>query len=142
MRYLDQAISEVFLQAVQPAQLETMLTALDMLEQKRQSLDRQWQLRLERARYQVHLAQRQYDAVDPDNRLVARELEKRWNDALVSLEELERDYAMAQRTDLAPLSETDQQVIRNLATDLPALWSAPTTTLPIANACYAWWFRR
>ena len=128
MRYLDQAISEVFLQAVQPAQLETMLAALEVLEQERQSLDRQWQLRLERARYQVQLAQRQYDAVDPDNRLVARELEKRWNDALVSLEELERDYAMAQRTDLAPPSETDQQAVRNLATNLPALWSAPTTT--------------
>jgi hypothetical protein len=128
MRYLDQAISEIFLQAVQPAQLETMLTALDVLEQERQSLDRQWQLRLERARYQGQLAQRQYDAVDPDNRLVARELEKRWNDALVSLEELERDYAVAQRTDLAPLAEADQQAVRNLATDLPALWSAPTTT--------------
>jgi DNA invertase Pin-like site-specific DNA recombinase len=127
MRYLDQAISEVFLQAIQPAQLETMLTALDMLEQERQSLDRQWQLRLERARYQVQLAQRQYDAVDPDNRLVARELEKRWNDTLVSLEELEKDYALAVRTDLAPLAESDRQAVRDLATDLPALWSASTT---------------
>lgn len=128
MRYLDQAISQIFLQAVQPAQLETMLAALSVLEQERQSLDRQWQLRLERARYQVQLAQRQYDAVDPDNRLVARELEKRWNDALVNLEELEKDYAIAQRTDLAPLAEADQQAVRNLATDLPALWSASTTT--------------
>jgi DNA invertase Pin-like site-specific DNA recombinase len=128
MRYLDQAISDVFLQAVQPAQLETMLAALGVLEQERQSLDRQWQLRLERLRYQVQLAQRQYDAVDPDNRLVARELEKRWNDALVSLEELEKDYILAQRTDLAPLAEADRQAVRELATDLPALWSASTTT--------------
>ena len=128
MRYLDQAISEVFLQAIQPAQLETMLSALDVLEQERQSLDHQWQLRLERVRYQVQLAQRQYDAVDPDNRLVARELEKRWNDALVGLEELEKDYAVAQRTDLAPLAEADRQAVRDLATDLPALWSASTTT--------------
>lgn len=128
MRYLDQAISDVFLQAVQPAQLETMLAALDVLEQERQSLDRQWQLRLERSRYQVQLAQRQYDAVDPDNRLVARELEKRWNDALGSLEELEQDYTAAQRIDLAPLAEADRQAVRDLATDLPALWSASTTT--------------
>jgi DNA invertase Pin-like site-specific DNA recombinase len=128
MRYLDQAISEVFLQAVQPAQLETMLAALDVLEQEQRTLDRQWQLRLERVRYQVQLAQRQYDAVDPDNRLVARELEKRWNDALVSLEDLEQDYAVARRTDLAPLAEADRQAVRELATDLPALWRAPTTT--------------
>jgi DNA invertase Pin-like site-specific DNA recombinase len=128
MRYLDQAISEVFLIAVQPAQLETMLAALDVLEQERQRLDHQWQLRLERARYQVQLAQRQYDAVDPDNCLVARELEKRWNDALVVLEELEKDYAAAQRTDLAPLADADRQAVRDLAIDLPALWSAPTTT--------------
>jgi DNA invertase Pin-like site-specific DNA recombinase len=128
MRYLDQAISEIFLQAVQPAQLETMLAALGVLEQERRSLEHQWQLRLERMRYQVQLAQRQYDAVDPDNRLVARELEKRWNDALISLEKLEREYAFAQKTDLAPLEEADWQAVRNLAIDLPALWSASTTT--------------
>jgi len=128
IRYLDQALSEIFLQAVQPAQLETMLAALEVIEQERQALDRQWQLRLERARYQVQLAQRQYDAVDPDNRLVARELEKRWNDALVSLSQLEQDYTLAQQTDLAPLAEDDRQAVRELATDLPALWSASTTT--------------
>jgi DNA invertase Pin-like site-specific DNA recombinase len=128
MRYLDQAIGEVFLQAVQPAHLETMLAALEVLEQERRSLDRRWQLQLERARYQVQLAQRQYDAVDPENRLVARELEKRWNEALVSLEGLEQEYAVAQRTDLAPLVEADREAIRELAADLPGLWNASTTT--------------
>jgi DNA invertase Pin-like site-specific DNA recombinase len=76
-RYLDQAMQDLFFEAVQPARLETMLTALDMLEHERQALTHHWQLKLERARYTVQLAQRQYDAVDPDNRLVARELEKR-----------------------------------------------------------------
>lgn len=126
--YLDELVSELFLQAVQPAQLETMLAALAELERERQMLDRQWQLRLEQAQYQVHLAQRQYDAVDPDNRLVASALEKRWNEALLNLDQLEQAYAQSQCNQLAPLTEEEQQAIRQLAYDLPALWQAATTT--------------
>jgi DNA invertase Pin-like site-specific DNA recombinase len=128
MVYLDQAIGDIFMSAVQPAQLETMLQALAVLEQERQTLDRQWQLRLERARYEVRLAQRQYDAVDPDHRLVAYALEKRWNEALLDLNRLEQEYAQEQRRDLAPLTETEQEAVRQLAQDLPVLWQAPTTT--------------
>ncbi|MCI0396237.1 MAG: recombinase family protein [Chloroflexi bacterium] len=129
MAYLDQAISEVFLAAVQPCRLEATLAALARLEQERQVLDRQWQLRLERARYQARLAERQYDAVDPENRLVARSLEKRWNEALVELNQLEQDYAAVLRSELAPLTEVEQPAVRQLAHDLPALWQAPTTTM-------------
>jgi hypothetical protein len=128
MVYLDQALADVFLEAVQPVSLEVTLTALATLERERQALDRQWQLRLERAHYQARLAQRQYDAVDPDHRLVARELEKRWNDALVEAEQLEQAYALIRRTDLAPLDEAECQAVRQLAQDLPALWHAATTT--------------
>jgi DNA invertase Pin-like site-specific DNA recombinase len=128
LRYLDEAIRDLFFEAVQPARLETILTALDTLEQERLALEQQWQLKLERARYAVRLAQRQYDAVDPDNRLVARELETRWNAALVSLQELEQEYAAARRVDLAPLTPVEQQAVRQLADDLPAVWHAPTTT--------------
>ncbi len=128
MVYLDQAVSDIFLRAVQPAQLETMLEILAVLEQDRQTLDRQWQLRLEQARYEVHLAQRQYDAVDPDHRLVAHSLEKRWNEALLGLEQLEQQYAQVQQSELAPLTVEEQQAVRQLAQDLPALWQAPTTT--------------
>jgi DNA invertase Pin-like site-specific DNA recombinase len=127
-RYLDQAIEELFFAAVQPARLQTMLSALDALEQERCALDQHWQLKLERARYAVQLAQRQYDAVDPDNRLVARELENRWNAALLALETLEQEYRAAQRAELAPLSDTEQQAVRQLADDLPAVWAAETTS--------------
>jgi DNA invertase Pin-like site-specific DNA recombinase len=126
--HLDQAVRDLFLAAVEPACLQTLLAALDRLEDERQASEHQWQLRLERARYAVRLAQRQYDAVDPDNRLVARELETRWNDALRALQEVERTYAAAQRTALAPLTAAEQQAVRQLADDLPALWDAPTTT--------------
>ena len=126
--YLDDAVRDSFFAALQPARLETLLAALTLVEQERQALDRQWQFKLERARYAVQLAQRQYDAVDPDNRLVARELEKRWNQALGDLDTLEREYAAARRTDLAPLTRAEQDAVRHLAGDLPAVWTAPTTT--------------
>lgn len=128
--HLDQAVRDLFFAAVQPARLDTLLVALDRLEEERQADERQWHLRLERARYAVHLAQKQYDAVDPENRLVARALEARWEEALRALQDLERTYATAQRTALAPLTAAEQQAVRHLAEDLPALWASPTTTDP------------
>lgn len=128
IRYLDPVVRDAFFAAVQPCRLETLLGALAAVERQRQALDRQWQLKLERARYAARLAERQYDACDPDNRLVARALEQRWNAALLALQELERAYAAACRTDLAPLSEVERQAVRQLAGDLEAVWDAPTTS--------------
>jgi DNA invertase Pin-like site-specific DNA recombinase len=129
IRYLDPAVRDAFFAAIRPCQLQTLLGALDALEQQRQALDHQWQLKLERARYAVRLAERQYDACDPDNRLVARALETRWNAALVALQEVEQAYAAARRTDLAPLSEAEQQAVRHLAGELETVWEAPTTSM-------------
>jgi DNA invertase Pin-like site-specific DNA recombinase len=126
--HLDQAAGEAFLEAVKPAAIATTLEALAVLEHERQALDRQWQLRLERARYDVQRAQRQYDAIEPENRLVARTLETRWNAALETLEQLEQDYAVIRRTELLPLDAAEQQAVRHLAGDLPGLWHAGTTT--------------
>jgi DNA invertase Pin-like site-specific DNA recombinase len=126
--YLDRAAGELFLEAVRPAAIETTLAALAVLERERQALDRHWQLRIERARYEVQRAQRQYDAIEPENRLVARSLETRWNTALQALEQLEQEYAIVRRTELLPLDAAEQQVVRDLAADLPALWRAATTT--------------
>jgi hypothetical protein len=128
MEHIDEAISNCFLAAVEPARLEMMLAALDQLEEERQTLERQWQQKLERAQYQVALAQRQYDAVDPDHRLVARVLEKRWNDTLTELEKLEREYTMAKQQQLAPLTQEERQAVQQLAADLPTVWQAQTTT--------------
>lgn len=128
VRDLDQTVGAAFLEAVEPAAIETTLAALQSLEDERRAIARQWQLRLERARYEVHLAQRQYDAVDPDLRLVARELERRWNAALAEAERLEAEYAQVRRTELVPLDDAEMQEVRRLAEDLPALWHADTTT--------------
>ena len=126
--HLDQMISTLFLTAVKPGAIETALAALGELERERQLLDRQWQLRLTRASYEVMRAQRQYDAIEPENRLVARELETRWNTVLAAREQLEQDYARVRRTELLPLNDVEQQAVRQMAEDLPALWHAETTT--------------
>jgi len=125
--HLDRALGDLFLEAVKPAAIETTLAALAVLERERRALDRHWQLRIERARYEAQRAQRQYDAIEPENRLVARTLEARWNAALEAIEQLEQEYAVVRRTELLPLDEVDRQAVRRLAEDLPALWGAATT---------------
>jgi len=89
---------------------------------------RQWQLRRERARYEAERAARHYHACEPENRLVARELERRWEEALKQQRQLEDDFERWQRTAPGRLTPADEQAIRALARDLPALWHAATTT--------------
>ena len=80
------------------------------------------------ARYEARLAQRQYDAVDPANRLVASELERRWNEKLERVAQLERTYAQAERDAEWNLTAEERAAITELSRDLPAIWSAETTT--------------
>jgi len=126
--HVDRAVTEVFLQAVQPARLEAALAAVEQVEAQRRSVQRQWEQRLERAQYDTELAQRRYERVDPDLRLVAAELERQWEDKLQAWRALEQEWAQVQARHVAPLSEADKQLIRQLAEDVPSLWNAPTTT--------------
>lgn len=73
---------------MQPAELELALTALKELQQRDQSIMRQWNMRIERAEYEAALAERRYQECDPANRLFAGTLERRWNDALLRLESM------------------------------------------------------
>jgi DNA invertase Pin-like site-specific DNA recombinase len=127
-RHVDAAVVELFLEAVQPARLEVALAALEQVKTQRETLAGHWQQRLERARYEAELARRRYERVDPDNRLVAGELERRWEEALQAWQQLEQEWQQAQQQELAPLSAADRQLIRQLADDLPALWHAETTS--------------
>ena len=125
---IDQAVASCFLEAIQPAHLAVSLATLDQLEARAQQLDRQWQLRLERAQYEADLARRRYVAVDPDNRLVARSLERDWNEKLREVEQLQREYlALPKPTALLITPEQRQRILR-LAQNVPAVWHAPTTT--------------
>jgi hypothetical protein len=87
-------------------------------------LIRQWQLRRERAAYEVDRASRQYRACEPENRLVARELEHRWEEALKQQRQLDDEYDRFVRSAPAELSDAAVSSIRALAADLPAVWAA------------------
>ena len=94
--HVDQAVGEAFLAVIRPAAVEALLALSDELDRERAQVERQWQLRLERARYDAERARRQYDQCEPENRLVARELETRWNARLRALAELEDEYRREQ----------------------------------------------
>lgn len=125
--YPDRLIEKLVLQAVEPAALELSLRATEQVEQNRQQLHAHWKQRLERAEYETNRARRQYDAVEPENRLVARELESQWQQQLVARQQVEEDYARFQSEQPQHLTPADHERIRSLATDLPALWRAETT---------------
>jgi DNA invertase Pin-like site-specific DNA recombinase len=127
-RPVDAAVVAAFLDAVSPLQLEVALRVVDQIEQERAALRRQWELQLEQARYEARLAQRQYDAIAPDNRLVAAELERRWNEKLERVVHLEQASARAEQEGQWTLPAEQRATVRALAQDLPALWEAATTT--------------
>jgi hypothetical protein len=121
-------VVKVFLAAMQPAHLEISLATLGHLEARAQQIDQQWQLRLERAQYQADLARRRFMAVEPENRLVARTLERDWNDQLAQLQQVEQDYLAWPRPTARLATLAERQRILALAQDLPTLWHAATTT--------------
>lgn len=125
---LDALVGTQVLDALQPAALELHLAAAADVAQERQRLHQHWQQQLERGRYDTERAARQYQAVEPENRLVARTLERRWEEALQAQSQLEEDYERFCRSQPATLSEAEQERIRSLARDIPQLWDAPTTT--------------
>jgi DNA invertase Pin-like site-specific DNA recombinase len=124
---LDAAIAEEVLKALQPAEIELALAALQELESRDRAISRQWQMRLERAEYEAALAERRYQEVDPSQRLVAGTLERRWNDALLQLEDLKRQAVEFQRQEARFTTEQQKAKVLSLATDLPRLWHASTT---------------
>ena len=124
---LDIAVAEQVLEALQPAELELALAALEELQARDAALGRQWQMRLERAEYEAQLAERRYQEVDPANRLVAATLEQRWNEALQRLSALKQQLEQAQRQQARAATPEQKARVLALARDFPRLWNAPTT---------------
>jgi len=124
---LDCVIVEEVLNTLQPAELELALAALQELETRDQAIMRQWQMRLERAEYETALAERRYQEVDPSNRLVASTLERRWNDALVQLQDLKKQAGEFQLQEARVATPEQKEKVLALARDLPRLWHASTT---------------
>jgi DNA invertase Pin-like site-specific DNA recombinase len=125
---IDEAVVRVFLGALSRSSTEVQLAALRRLDEQQDTVLRQLELQAERARYEAGRAERQYNAVEPENRVVARTLETRWNDLLKSAQSLEQQVA-ARRAQLTKrLTESEERQLHKLARDLPRLWAHPNVT--------------
>jgi DNA invertase Pin-like site-specific DNA recombinase len=123
-RVIDAEVSRHVLAALQPAALELSSAAADDLQREAARLEQHWQQQLERARYQTERARRQYDVAEPENRLVARELERRWEEALRAEQQLEEEYARFRHGQAGELTPAERSRIAALAADVPGLWEA------------------
>ena len=125
---LDELVAREVLHALEPAALELSLRAIQDVERERQRLHEQWRLKLERARHEAERAERQYHAVEPENRLVGRTLEARWEEALKQQRQVEEDYHRFLAKLPATLSPADRERIRELSRSVAALWHAAGTS--------------
>jgi len=121
----DRLVSEQLLGCLAPLGLGSAMEAIEVLQGASDDRVQQKRLALERARYEVTHARRQYDAVDPENRLVASELERRWNQALTTESQLEAELVLLQEARERPLSEAQKRELLEFARDLPRLWDDP-----------------
>lgn len=123
---VDAAIGRLLLATVTPVALDVALAVQAELEGRAAEADQLRRQHVERARHAADQARRRYLAVDPDNRLVAANLEADWNDALRALSQAQDDYER-QTAKAQPLGEHDKARIAALASDFPALWTDPRT---------------
>ena len=125
---VDAYVTALMLDALAPAALEVSLAAAGQAGARRAQVDQIWRQRLERAGFAADRARRQYQLTEPENRLVARQLEKDWEAALAERQRLGEEYDRFTATRPRTLTPAERSQIRALATDIPAIWHAPTTT--------------
>lgn len=125
---VDEAVSKEVLHAIEGHAIEAAWKAAEQIEQQQQELRQAFKLEVEQARYEAHLAARRYEAVDPEQRLVAKELEARWNVALQKVQKMEHKLEEFDRkSPSVPLPSTE--VLLSLAQDLPAVWNSPSVDM-------------
>ncbi len=122
---VDEAVGAEIVRLLQPLGVEAAVHAITECEHQSGEKQRQLELALEQARYEVVRARRQYDTVDPDNRLVAGELERRWNAALAAVRALEEELEALLRQRPAALSAEERQRLLQMGADLEAAWHHP-----------------
>jgi hypothetical protein len=125
---IDEAVAQAFIAALEPAKLAATLTAAEQLEADRDGALKQWRLGVERAGYEAARAERRYRAVDPDNRLVARGLEREWDERLRALEAAKTELARRECERPRVLTQEERARLLTLGPDLAAVWLASTTT--------------
>ena len=125
---VDDLVAQQVLRALEPATLELSLKAIQDVHKERDRLHRHWKHRLERATYEAERAARQYRAVEPENRLVVRSLERDWEQAMRNQRDLAEEYDRFLKEQPPHLSDDQRARILALSSDLPTLWNAPETT--------------
>lgn len=125
---VDAEVERLVLEALKPDRIELALGALEQLEREATALERQWTLRVERARYEATRAERQYNMCEPENRLVARNLERLWEEKLRAVEGVEKEFQTWRKQHQTVFTDADRRQILALGEDLPKLWSASSTT--------------
>jgi hypothetical protein len=125
---IDQSVTEAFLNALTPAAVEATQRAIEQLEADHDAAFSQWRLAVERARYEAERSERQYRAVEPENRLVARGLETEWEKRLRDLTAAEAELERRQQQRPRTLTAEEKSRLRALGSDLRKVWMAPTTT--------------
>jgi DNA invertase Pin-like site-specific DNA recombinase len=125
---IDAAVAKEVLRILKPLGMEAAVKAIEAQSTETTVAERQLQLALQQARYEVAHARRQYDAVDPANRLVAGELERRWNETLQAVAKVEGDIAAMIARRPPPLGEAERQQLITLGADLERAWLHPAAT--------------
>lgn len=125
---VDRAVEKLFLDAMQPPELELSLAVAREAQAQAGELDHQWKLRLERLRYDVKVAERRYKAVDAENRVVARTLEREWEEKLREAQQAEAEHAQLRQREKVELSDEDRRRVLSLAKNLEQVWRAKSTT--------------
>lgn len=126
---VDQAVGAEVIRVLKPLGIEAALAAIEMRKSQDAEKRSQTEMALKQARYEASLARRQYDAVDPDNRLVASELERRWNERLVEVRRLEQELVTFDQEQPMILAEEERDRLLRLGADVEVAWSHPNATM-------------
>ena len=125
---IDKRMVQRVLEVIEPSQIDIAIKAFEEIEQRTKAIEKQWQMKIKRVEYESQLAQRRYEEVDPSNRLVAATIEKRWNETLLELEDLKKEYAEYQKKDILQDTEKHKNAILTIAQNFPKLWRSETTS--------------
>ena len=122
---VDEEISELLLEMLNPLAIKAAIKVEDELKKRKLETDSFYRQQVERVRYEAELARKRYMLVDPQNRLVATELEAAWNQKLRQLEKTRQEYEKKKEDDLKEVRQTTKADIIKIASDFPKLWSNP-----------------
>ena len=125
---IDDAVAQRFIAVLEPAKLAASIAAAERIEADRDAALKQWRLGVERASYEASRAERRYRAVDPDNRLVARGLERDWEEKLSALEAAKAEFVRRERERPYVLTQVERDHLLSIGPDLARVWHAPSTT--------------